>query len=205
MGHAIHAERSKSQRPLYQGHPISTAETASTFFETAALKRVIEMLPEEERVVALHDAVQDEVSTVFRQIACFRFERALHERVRAEGYVAKEKIADLMNEHVGAYLGKAVSLEHEDGYFFAHWGHIRRFFYVYTYAYGQLISRALHAALEKDPSFIKKVDGFLSAGESLSPKDIFKKCGLDTTNPAIFRTGLSAIEKDVAELERLTK
>jgi len=205
MGHAVHAERAKSQRPLYQGHPISTAETASTFFETAALKRIIEKLPEEERIVALHDSVQDNIATVFRQIACFRFEQDLHQAVRNEGYVPKERIADLMNIHMGAYLGPAISLTQDDGYFFVHWSHIRRFFYVYSYAYGQLISSALHRELEKDPRFISKVDGFLAAGESKSPKDLFKACGLDTTDAAMFKAGLSQIEKQVSELERLTK
>lgn len=205
MGHAIHAERAKTQRPFYQGHPISTAETASTFFETAALNRVIDMLPKEERIIALHDMVQDNVATVFRQIACFRFEQALHEEIRRDGYVPKERIADLMNEYMGAYLGPAVRLERGDGYFFAHWSHIRRFFYVYSYAYGQLISKALHEKLAKDPRFIEKVDGFLTAGESKSPYDIFKSCGLDTKKPDIFLEGLKGIEKDVALLERLTK
>jgi oligoendopeptidase F len=203
MGHSIHAERAKEHRPLYQDHPISTAETASTFFETAALNRVIATLPAEERLVALHDKVQDNVSTVFRQIACFRFERALHEEIRKAGYVPKERIADLMNEYMGAYLGPAVLLEREDGYFFTHWSHIRRFFYVYSYAYGQLISSALHRKLARDPGFIKKVDGFFAAGESKSPYDIFKACGLDTNKPAIFKEGLAAIEADVRELERL--
>lgn len=205
MGHAIHAERAKSQRPLYQGHPISTAETASTFFETAALKRVIALLPKEEQIIALHDKVQDNVATVFRQVACFSFERALHDMIRHDGYVPKEKIADLMNKHMSSYLGTAVTLEREDGYFFVHWSHIRRFFYVYSYAYGQLISSSLHHELEKDSSLIKKIDGFLAAGESRSPYDIFKSCGLDTKKPDIFIKGLMSIEKDVAELERLVK
>ena len=205
MGHAVHAERSKDQRPLYEGHPISTAETASTFFEYAALKRLVANLPKEERIIALHNVIQDDISTVFRQIACFSFERSLHALIRKEGYVPKERIADLMNEHMQAYLGPAFKLTRGDGYFFVNWSHIRRFFYVYSYAYGQLISKGLHAKLEKDPAFIKKVDGFLSAGESMSPEDIFKKCGLNTKKPDIFLEGLKAIERDVAQLERLIK
>ena len=205
MGHAVHAELSKEQRPLYQGHPISTAETASTFFETAALNKIISTLPKEERIIALHDKIQDNVIAIFRQIACFRFEKALHEEIREKGFIAKDRIADLMNEYMASYLGPTVKLEHADGFGFAHWGHIRRFFYVYTYAYGQLISSALHRRLQKDPTFIKKVDTFLSSGESRSPYDIFKACGLDTNKPAIFREGLAAIEADVSMLERLTK
>lgn len=205
MGHAIHTERAKEQRPLYDGYPISTAETASTFFERAALNRIIEQLPAEERIIALHDALQDDIATVFRQVACFRFEQSLHEAIRRDGYVPKEQIADLLNTYTGEYLGPAIELERADGYFFVNWSHIRRFFYVYTYAYGQLISGALHQKLEKDPRFIEKVDGFLTSGESRSPYDIFKSCGLDTRKPEIFLEGLARIEKDVVTLERLTK
>ena len=205
MGHAVHTERTKDQRPLYQGHSIATAETASTFFEGVVLHRIMKMLPDAERVVALHDALQDDVSTVFRQIACFRFEEALHAAVRQEGYVPKERIAALMNEHMASYLGPAVGLEPSDGYFFVQWGHIRRFFYVYSYAYGQLVARALHEKLAEDPRFIDKVDGFLAAGESASPDDIFKACGLDTKRPDLFISGLRGVERDLAELERLAK
>ncbi len=204
-GHAIHAERAKQQPPIYQGHPISTAETASTFFEAAVLKRVVRELPEDQRVVALHDAIQDDIATIFRQIAFFRFERALHQEVRRDGYVPKERIAALMNEHMAAYLGPSFDLMPEDGYFFVAVSHIRRFFYVYSYAYGQLISKALHRKLEQDPAYIKKVDGFLSTGESRSPYDIFKSCGLDTKKPDVFIEGLKSVEADVTALEKLIK
>lgn len=203
MGHAIHAERSRTQRPFYQGHPISTAETASTFFEYAVMKRVIDSLPKEDRIIALHNAIQDDIATVFRQIACFTFERSLHEEIRKEGYVPKERIAELMNASMAHYLGPVFELTPKDGNFFVTWSHIRRFFYVYSYAYGQLISKAMHRKLEKDPAYIEKVDEFLASGESRSPYDIFKSCGLDTKKPAIFLEGLKSIEKDVKELEKL--
>ena len=205
MGHAIHAERAKSQRPLYQGHPISTAETASTFFEGIVLDRLMGMLPESEQIIALHDKIQDDVATIFRQVACFRFEQALHREIREKGYLPKERIGELMNSEMARYLGPAVSLTSEDGAFFVTWSHIRRFFYVYSYAYGKLISKALHARLRENPRFIEKVDAFLCAGESTSPEKIFKACGLDTTTPTLFLAGLAEIERDVARLEKMVR
>jgi oligoendopeptidase F len=204
MGHAVHAERSKTQRPIYQGHTISTAEVASTFFERAAFEALAEMLPESERLIALHDRAQDDVSTVFRQIACFNFEAELHNTIRARGLLPKEGIAALMNKHMAAYLGDAVTLAPDDGYFFVAWGHIRRFFYVYSYAYGLLISRALFEKVKKDPKFIKNVDTFLCAGGSASPEDIFAACGLNLYKPEVFLEGLKGIEKDIMALERAT-
>ncbi len=203
MGHAVHAERTKTQRPIYQGHPISTAETASTFFETAALHRLIERLPKEEQIIALHDTLQDDMGSVFRQVACFRFEQDLHAEVRKEGYVPKERIAALMQKHMQAYLGPAVTVDEADGYIFTYWSHIRYFFYVYSYAYGQLISKSLYRRVVEDPAYIKKVDGFLSAGEHKSPRDIFASCGLNTVKPEVFQAGLDQIAENVARLERL--
>lgn len=205
MGHALHAERSKTQRPMYQGHTISVAETASTFFEYATMHRLVDTLPQSQQVIALHNMIQDDIATVFRQIAFFRFEQKLHDAVRKDGYVPKDKIASLMNEEMAAYLGPAFKLDPKDGYFFVTIGHIRRFFYVYSYAYGQLISKALHKELKKDKGFIKKVDQFLTAGESMSPEDIFGSLGLDTRSPKLFEDGLASIAEDVQKLEKLVQ
>ncbi len=202
MGHAIHAERSKTQRPVYQGHTISVAEVASTFFEAAAFDALTKTLSDKERTIALHDKLQDDVSTIFRQIAFFNFELDLHKGVREKGLLTKEEIAALLNKHTTAYMGPAVKLVPDDGYFFVTVGHFRRFFYVYSYAFGQLVSRALYERVKKDPKFIKKVDLFLTAGGSMSPEDIFAQCGLDLYKPDVFLEGLKGIEKDIRELEK---
>ena len=166
---------------------------------------IFETLSAKEKVIALHDRIQDDIQTIFRQIACFNFETELHRAIRAKGSLSKEEIGALLNKHMSAYLGPRFKMTELDGYFFVNWSHIRRFFYVYSYAYGQLISKAFHRKLEKDSHFIEKVDDFLRAGESKSPYDIFKSCGLDTRKPDIFLEGLASIEKDVATLERLVK
>lgn len=205
LGHAIHSERSKEQRPLYESYTTSAAETASTFFEYAALHHFVDKLPEEDKIIALHNVIQDDISTVFRQIAVYQFEYELHERIRSEGYLSKEAIAALMNKHMKAYLGPVFELTPDDGYFFVTWSHIRRFFYVYSYAYGQLISKALHSKLEKDASFIHKVDEFLSAGGSSSPEDIFGSIGVNTRKVDVFEEGIKSIERDVKLLEKLVR
>ena len=204
MGHAVHAERSKSQPLLHQGHTTSVAETASTFFETLAFSTVFETLSDSDKVIALHNKIAGDISTIFRQIACFNFELDLHNQIREVGSISKEDIAKLMNKHMGAYLGPAFKLTELDGYFFVNWSHIRNFFYVYSYSYGQLISKALYSEYEKDNRFIEKIDEFLSAGDSKSPERIFGDIGIKT-NQALFKTGLESVEKDIDELEKLTR
>lgn len=202
MGHAIHAQRSKGQRPLYEGHTISTAEVASTFFEQATFDALVAKLSDKERLVAMHDKLQDDVASIFRQITFFNFEVDLHKGVRAKGMLTKDQMAALLNKHTGAYMGPAVKLAPEDGYHFVTVGHFRRFFYVYSYAFGQLVSRALYERVKKDPTFIDKVDAFLCAGGSQSPEEIFKKCGLNLYKPDVFVEGLRGIEKDIKDLEK---
>ena len=203
MGHAIHTERSKQERPLYQDYSTVTAETASTFFERAAFEALAAMLSEKERIIALHDRLQDDVSSVFRQIACFNFETEMHNQIRARGLLPKEELAALMNKHMAAYLGPAFKLVPDDGYFFVTWSHLRRFFYVYSYSYGQLVSRALWERVKQDKKFIAKVDEYLSSGGNASVEEIFARCGLNLHKPDVFLEGLKSIEKDITTLEKL--
>ncbi len=205
MGHAFHSELSDAQPVLYQGYSYSVAETASTLFENFVFEEIFEKLSEKEKIFALHDRINDAMSTVFRQIACFNFELALHGAIREKGSLTRKEIAEVLNVHMGAYLGPVMKLVENDGYFFVTWGHIRRFFYVYSYAYGFLISRALYQRYKADKSYLKKIEQFLSAGGSKSPEDIFKDIGIDVTKPEFFADGIRAIEEDIVRLEKLAK
>ncbi len=205
MGHAIHGEFSKVQSIIYQGHTISVAEVASTLFENFAFEEVLKTLSDTEKIIALNDRITDDIQTIFRQIALFNFEVEMHMTIRKKGAMPKEDIAALMNNHMQSYLGPTFKMNEEDGYFFVTWSHIRRFFYVYSYAYGQLISKALYKKYQQDPKYLKKIEQFLSAGETKSPENIFKDIGIDTSKPAFFEAGLKSIGDDISRLEKLIK
>jgi oligoendopeptidase F len=100
-----------------------------------------------------------------------------------------------------SYLGDAVDVVETDGYAYVYINHFRSFFYVYSYAYGQIIAEALYEEYKKDKSFGVKIKKFLSAGGSMSPEDIFKSIGIDTSKPDFFLKGLKKIEKDLSVLE----
>jgi oligoendopeptidase F len=202
MGHGIHFKYSKKQRPIYEDVTIATAEVASTFFENLVFEEALQNVSTEEKITLLHDKIQDDISTIFRQIACFNFEKELHETIRKEGFLSKEKIAELMNKHMQSYLGSAFELAPEDGYFFVNWSHIRNFFYVYSYAFGQIISDALYQRYKADKSKIKDVIEFLSSGSSDSPENIFKKIGIKT-DKKLFESGLNRVKSNIDELKKL--
>lgn len=204
MGHAIHSERTKEAQPVtYFDYSTAVAETASTFFERVVFNNVFETLSDTEKVVALHDKIQDDIATIFRQIAFFNFELDLHNAVRTEGWVSKETIASLLAQHLRAYLGKDVAVSDDDGYSFVYVGHFRRPFYVYSYAFGQLISNALYEKYREDKSYIEKVDQFLAAGGSDTPENIFKKIGIDVTKPEFWQSGIATIKRDIQTLRTL--
>lgn len=205
MGHAIHTEFSKRQPVVYEHYTISAAEVASTLFESIVFDAVFEKLPEKDKIVALHDRLNDGIATVFRQIACFNYELELHRRIRENGALQKEEMADILNKHMKAYIGPAMKLKEDDGYFFVNWSHIRRHFYVYSYAYGELISKALYRKYKADPAYMGEIKKFLSAGGSMSPDDIFASIGIDTRSPSFWEEGIAAIEEDIARLDKLTK
>lgn len=207
MGHAFHSELTKLKQPNhYQGYSLAVAETASTLFENFAFKEVVSKLSEKEKVIALHDKIEGKVATIFRQVAAFNFELELHKRIREEGYLSHEEISKLLAKHLKSYCGPAMKINDYDGYTFINWPHFRNFFYVYTYAFGELISDSLFSMYEENPKFMENIKSLLSAGCSMTPKDIFEKhAGININDMKFFEKGLKKIEKDIAELERMVK
>jgi oligoendopeptidase F len=205
MGHAIHYERSKQQELLYQQYTTSVAECASTFFENIAFWEVYGSLSNEEKITALATKIDGKIATIFRQIAFFNFELELHNEIRQRGSLSHAEIAQMMKKHLQSYCGKALQVTEDDGYSFLYIPHFRYKFYVYAYAYGELISSALYKRYQENPAYINEIDRFLSAGGSKSPYDIFKDIGIDTRDPNFWKEGLSEIDREISEFKRLVE
>ncbi len=205
MGHAIHSERAKTQAPLYEGYSTAVAETASTLFENLVFESLLGTLSPRAQLAALHEKLGDEVAAIMRQIAFFNFELELHETVRNEGAMTKEELAAALRRHLQSYLGPKVSVAPEDGYSFVYVPHFRMSFYVYTYAYGSLVSNVIASRWKEDTSYIESIDRFLLAGGSASPERIFNSIGIQTTDPSFFERGLDVLDDKVAQLEKLSR
>ncbi len=206
LGHGINNELIREkQHALDFGTPTSTAEVASTFMEDFVLDEIIQTADDELRLAIMMQKLNDDVSSIFRQAACYRFERELHGEFRKKGYLSQEEIGKLFQKHMAAYMGKAVEQSEGSENWWVYWSHIRYFFYVYSYASGLLISKSLQNSVKRGPEFIVKVKEFLSAGLSDSPKNIFSKLGIDITDKQFWNTGLDEIEKLLNETEALAK
>lgn len=206
LGHAVNSElQKKTRNSLSFGAPKSTAEVASTFMEDFVLEELMKNADKETRLALMAHKLNSDVSTIFRQVACYLFERELHQRFREKGYLSKEEIGKLFQKHMRAYMGSAVSQSPGSENWWIGWGHIRSFFYNYSYASGLLISKYMQASCAKDHAFLEKVKEFLSAGVSDSPKNIFQKMGIDITDKKFWDDGLEKIENLLKDTEKLAK
>ena len=205
-GHGINNELIKpKQHALYFGTPLATAEVASTFMEDFVLQEIEKTADDELRLGLLMTKLNDDVSTIFRQVACYQFELELHETFRKVGYLNKKQIGALFQKHMKAYMGPAVEQSPGSENWWVYWGHIRNFFYNYSYASGLLISKTLQSRVREDKNFIKQIKYFLSAGTSDSPSNIFKTIGIDITQPEFWVQGLAEIDRLLKETEMLAK
>ena len=206
LGHGINNELiKKKQHALDFGTPTSTAEVASTFMEDFVLDEVLHAADDELRLAIMMQKLNDDVSSIFRQVACYCFEQELHKDFRAKGYLSKEEIGKLFQKHMAAYMGGAVEQSEGSENWWVYWNHIRYFFYVYSYASGLLISKSLQNSVKRDPAFIVQVKEFLSAGLSDSPKNIFSRLGIDISDKRFWDKGLDEVENLLDETERLAK
>jgi oligoendopeptidase F len=157
------------------------------------------------RLSIMMQKLNDDVSSIFRQVACYCFEQELHRAFRKKGYLSKEEIGKLFRRHMAAYMGNDVLQSEGSENWWVYWNHIRYFFYVYSYASGLLISKSLQNSVKQDPVFIHQVKEFLSAGLSDSPKNIFGRLGIDISDKRFWDKGLDEVENLLDETEQLAK
>ncbi len=206
MGHGINNELMRPVRnALDFGTSTATAEVASTFMEDFVLEELLKEAGPELRLAIMMLKLNDDVSSIFRQIACYEFEEELHRSQRAKGYLSSAEIGRMFQRHMSEYMGEAVEQSPGAENWWLYWSHLRRFFYVYSYASGLLISKSLQASVKGEPGFINKVKAFLSAGLSDSPRGVFQKLGIDIADPDFWKKGLDAIDGNLKAAEELAR
>lgn len=203
-GHGINAELTcKKQNALNIEVGMATAEVASTFFEDFVLDDITTTANDEMRLTIMMHRLNNSISAIQTQVACYNFEQELHTAYRKAGHLSHEEIGKIFAKNMKRYIGPSVKKTKGTENWWIYWSHIRQFFYVYSYASGLLISKSLQASVKENPAFIEKVKEFLSAGTSDSPKNIFAKMGIDITDSNFWNKGLDEQEKLLKETRAL--
>ncbi|MCC4245413.1 M3 family oligoendopeptidase [Stappia indica] len=205
LGHGVHQVLAAPNGALMAPTPLTLAETASVFGEMLTFKALLgQAETPEKRKILLAGKVEDMINTVVRQIAFYTFERKVH-AARREGELTSADLCDLWMSVQTESLGPAIRLG--EGYE-TYWTYIPHFihspFYVYAYAFGDCLVNSLYAVYEDaEAGFQDKYFAMLSAGGTKHHSELLAPFGLDATDPAFWRKGLSVIAGFIDELERL--
>ena len=206
LGHGVH-DRLASKNHVLDYHPVlPLAETASTFGEMLTFEKLFgELTSDEERLALLCEKLEDTFATVFRQVSMFRFERRIHEARRTEGELATERFNEMWQECMGEMFGEALTLGDAHKWTWAYIPHIIQTpFYVYAYAFGELLVLSLYARYqEQGQSFIAQYLDFLAAGGSQSPQELLGKLNIDVTDPDFWQGGCDLIRHNLKRAQEL--
>ncbi len=204
LGHGVHQTLAAGQGSLLADTPLTLAETASIFAEGLTFDRLLATAPKAEQRGLLAGRIEDGLNTVVRQIAFHRFETRFHDE-RAKGEVPVERIGEIWMEEMGASLGPAVTLN--AGY--EHWwSYVSHFvhspFYVYAYAFGDLLVAALMETRAKDPAgFTPLYRALLAGGGSRGYVEALAPFGLNPRDPVFWTIGTKRLEGLIDQFEAL--
>ena len=204
LGHGVHQTLAADQGTLLADTPLTLAETSSIFAEGLTFDRLLATAPKAEQRGLLAGRIEDGLNTVVRQIAFHRFETRFHDE-RLQGEVSQQRINQLWLEEMSASLGPAVKLNPGYEHWWAYVSHfVHSPFYVYAYAFGDLLVAALMEARRNDPAgFTPLYRELLAGGGSRTYVEALKPFGLDPRDPAFWSVGCQRLERLVDQFEAL--
>jgi oligoendopeptidase F len=170
------------------------------------IDRLLAQDPEPEvRQALLFRQMDDNYATVLRQAYFAVFEKEAHRRVVAGAQV--DDLSDLYLETLREQFGDAIELSED---FRAEWLAIPHIyhtpFYVYAYAFGQLLVLSLYQQFrEEGRSFIPRYLEILAAGGSDSPMSTLGKAGIDVRQRAFWEKGFGVLERALDALAELPR
>lgn len=204
LGHAVHQTLCSPLGTLLADTPLTLAETASIFGEGLVFERLLAKASPAERKGLLAGKIEDGINTVVRQIAFHRFETRFH-AARMAGELAPEQIGALWLETMGESLGPAIKLNAGYEHYWAYVSHfVHSPFYVYAYAFGDLLVRGLMEKRREDPAgFAPLYEDLLAAGGTRTYVEALRPFGLNPREKAFWAAGMSQLERLVDEFEAL--
>ena len=204
LGHAIHSMLAAHHSVFTFHSSLPLAETASTFGEMMLVDRLLaEEKDESVRRDMLFRQVDDSYATIMRQVFFALFEKQAHEMVAQNASVDEMSAAYM--ENLKEQFGDAVDVSDEFKWEWVSIPHIYHTpFYVYAYAFGQLLVLSLYKQFKAEgeafkPRYLK----ILSSGGSEAPAKILAEAGIDIRSAAFWQGGFDVVAGLVDELEKL--
>ena len=204
LGHAIHAMLASHHSTFTFHSSLPLAETASTFGEMMLTEKLLaEETDEAVRRDILFKQMDDAFATILRQIYFAMFERDAHEMIQKNA--STDELCAAYMENLKEQFGDSVELSDEFKWEWVSIPHIYHTpFYVYAYAFGQLLVFSLYQQYKAEgESFKPKYLKILSAGGSEAPEKILSEAGIDIRSAKFWQGGFDVLNNMVNELEKL--
>jgi len=205
LGHAIHSLLAADHSIFTQHACLPLAETASTFGEMMLVDRLLaEERDESVRRDLLFRQVDDSYATIMRQAFFALFEKQAHEMTGQGASV--DELSDAYFKNLQTQFGDAVDIADEFKWEWVSIPHIYHTpFYVYAYAFGQLLVLSLYKQFkEEGDSFKPRYIKLLATGGSQAPVQILSDAGFDVRQAAFWQGGFNVVDGLVRQLEDLS-
>ncbi len=210
LGHGVHGMVAGArQGALMASAPIAFAETASIFAEMVAFEYLKARVQDPiERYGMLMDKIGDFMNSVVRQISFSEFEKSIHAR-RKEGKLTSKEFDQAWVAATHAFYGapgEVFTYEHMD-HLWAYVSHFARPFYVYGYAFGELLTQSLFAVKDNygdqfEPRYLE----LLAAGGTKDAISLLRPFNLNPEDPNFWVAGMHAsVGKWLDEAEELSQ
>jgi oligoendopeptidase F len=204
LGHAIHAMLASHHNTFTFHSSLPLAETASTFGEMMLTDKLLaEEKDESVRRDLLFKQIDDAYATIMRQSYFALFEKQAHDMIQKNASVSD--LASAYMDNLKEQFGDSMELSDEFKWEWVSIPHIYHTpFYVYAYAFGQLLVLSLYQQFKAEgEAFKPKYLKILSAGGSEAPAKILSDAGIDIRSAKFWQGGFDVLDKLVSELEKL--
>jgi oligoendopeptidase F len=211
VGHACHGLLAGEAQGVLQQHaPIAYAETASVFGEmttfNAFLAKVRAGGDAKATLALVGSKIDDVLNTAVRQIGFSLFEQRVH---GAKRRLSPDELCDIWMESTAELYGKDGDVfDYRDmRNLWCYVAHFHRPFYVYGYAFGELLTQSLYAARPKlgdkfEPLYLE----LLRSGSTKDASQLLAPFGLDPASASFWKDGIDVgIGSLVEEAERLAQ
>lgn len=203
LGHAIHAMLAEHHNAFTFHSSLPLAETASTFAEIVLTDKLLaEEKDESVRQDILISQIDDAYATIMRQIFFALFEREAHDMIANNATV--EELSEAYMKNLKTQFGDSMEISEEFRWEWVSIPHIYYYpFYVYAYAFGQLLVFALYQQYQEEgKDFIPRFLEILASGGSKSPIEILDNAGIDVRKPEFWQGGFDFIARMIDDLEK---
>ena len=204
LGHAIHSLLASDHSVFTQHACLPLAETASTFGEMMLVDRLLEEEKDESvRRDLLFRQVDDSYATIMRQAFFAMFEKTAHEMTHKGSSV--DELSEAYFENLENQFGDSLNIGEEFRWEWVSIPHIYHVpFYVYAYAFGQLLVLSLYKQFkEEGESFKPRYIKILSAGGAQAPMEVLSEAGIDIRQSSFWQDGFDVVDSLVSQLEEM--